>query len=95
MYPYFNAVRVLRAVAVERDKELRSAEICFSAPPREGYERIIFARHADLYSARFQFLFDRQRKLEIIVLFEPALIFRARIVTAVTGVEANVNAHTV
>ena len=95
MNPYFNAVRVLCAVAVERDKKLRPAEICFSAPSREGYERIVFARHADLDPARFQLFFDRQRELEIVVLFEPALILSAGVVSAVTGVEADINTHVV
>ena len=95
MNPYFNAVRVLRAVAVERDKELRPADIRLSAPPGEGDKSIVLARHADLDPARFQLFFDRQRELEIVVLFEPALILSAGVVSAVTGVEADINTHAV
>ena len=77
MNPYFNAVRILCAVAVKRNKELRLTDIRFPAPPGEGDKSIVVARHADLDPARFQLFFYRQRKLEIVVLFEPALILSA------------------
>ena len=95
MNPYFNAVRILCAVAVKRNKELRLTDIRFPAPPGEGDKSIVVARHADLDPARFQLFFYRQRKLEIVVLFEPALILSAGVVPAVTGVEADVNTHAV